>query len=76
MPAATSTVEADGVPVKMPCKNRTIKSCVGVRTKAVTAIITAVPMVARTRFGLRPKRSPSAPQIGVKMAKDTEPTDW
>ena len=67
--AATSAVAAATVPLVAPCKNRRTISSVGFWTKKINPTVIAPPTIERSSIGLRPKRSPNTPQIGLATAR-------
>ena len=67
----TSVMLGATKPEKTPCSSRSAKSCQGLRAKAMAPTKTVIASIERSTISRRPKRSPSAPQIGLMNAADS-----
>ena len=68
---ATSAVAAAIVPVNMPWRIRRTRNSPTFCTSPMRAMINPPTSIARSTISLRPCRSASAPQIGLKIASET-----
>ena len=68
---ATSAVDAAMVPVNIPCKMRKTRSWPTLVTSPIRARMTPPISIDRSTISFRPRRSASAPQIGLKIASET-----
>ncbi len=68
---ATSAVAAAIVPVNTPCRMRSARNCSTFCTSPIRAMIRPPISIERSTISLRPCRSASAPQMGLKIASET-----
>ena len=68
---ATSAVDAAIVPVNIPCRMRKTRSWPTLVTSPIRARMTPPMSIDRSTISFRPRRSASAPQIGLKIASET-----
>ena len=68
---ATNAVAAAIVPVNMPWRMRSTRNSSTFCTSPMSAMISPPISIARSTMSLRPCRSASAPQMGLKIASET-----